>query len=196
MLRAAEEQLDVCRFERLGEEGRRALAEDEPGRAEAALREALALWRGEPLAEANYEPFAQAEIARLQELRADVIESRIEADLALGRHGHVVSELEALAAAYPLRERLHQLLMIALYRCGRQAEALAVYQSVRRRLVQELGIEPSPALQRVEHAILEQDASLDPPPRGMLPHASAPAKDERFQSARRLPRARVLAAAV
>ena len=194
-LRAVEEQLDVRRFERLAEEGRRALAEEEPGRAEVALRGALALWRGEPMAEVSYEPFAQAEIARLQELRAGVIEDRIEADLVLGRHGHVVSELEALAAAHPLRERLHQLLMIALYRCRRQAEALAVYQSLRRRLVQELGIEPSPALQRTERAILEHDASLEPPPRGMLPHAPAPARDGRFQSAGRLPRARVLAAA-
>jgi len=187
MLRAAEEQLDVRRFERLAGEGRFALAQNEPGRAAAALRAALALWRGEPLAEVSYEPFAQAEIARLQELRAGVTEDRIEADLALSRHGDVVSELEALAADYPQRERLHQLLMIALYRCGRQAEALAVYQSVRRRLVEELGIEPGPALQRTERAILEQDASLEPPPRGGLPHSFAPAKDGWFQPTLRLP---------
>jgi YVTN family beta-propeller protein len=195
MLRATEEQFDVRRFERLAGEGRFALAQNEPGRAAAVLRAALTLWSGEPLAEVSYEPFAQAEIARLQELRAGVTEDRIEADLALSRHGDVVSELEALAADYPQRERLHQLLMIALYRCGRQAEALAVYQSVRRRLVEELGIEPGPALQRTERAILEQDASLEPPPRGVLPHAFAPAKDGWFQPTRRLPHTRVLAAA-
>ena len=106
----------------------RALAADAPGQAAAVLGEALALWRGAPLADVSDEPFAQAEIARLEELRAGVIEDRIEADLALGRHADVVSELEALVAAHPLRERLYQQLMIALYRCGRQAEALAVYQ--------------------------------------------------------------------
>ena len=153
------------RFERLAGEGRRALAADAPGRAAAYLREALALWRGAPLAEVSDEPFAQAEIARLNELRAGVIEDRIEADLALGRHGDVVSELEALVAAHPLRERLYQQLMIALYRCGRQAEALAVYRSARRVLMQELGIEPGPGLKRLERAILEQDVSLEPPAR-------------------------------
>ena len=195
LLRAAEEQFDVRRFERLAGEGRRALAENAPGRAEAALRGALALWRGTPLAEVSYEPFAQAEIARLQELRAGVTEDRIEADLALGRHGDVVSELQALAAACPLRERLHQQLMVALYRCGRQAEALAVYQSARRTLVQEFGIEPSPALQRVERTILDQDASLDPPQRGALPHAPAPAGVGPSWSASRLRRSWALVAA-
>jgi YVTN family beta-propeller protein len=194
VLRAAEEQLDVRRFERLAEAGRRALTDSEPGRAEAALRGALALWRGAPLAEVSYEPFAQAEIARLEELRAGVVEDRIEADLALGRHRDVVSELEALAAAYPLRERLHQHLMIALYRCGRQAEALAVYQSVRRRLVEELGIEPSPALQRVERAILEHDASLELPRRGVLPHGFALGGVRRSRVVRRFSRSTALVA--
>jgi ABC-type transport system substrate-binding protein/DNA-binding SARP family transcriptional activator/streptogramin lyase len=163
VLQAAGERIDVRRFERFAGEGRRALAAGAPGRAAADLREALALWRGAALADVGDEPFAQAEIARLEELRAGAIEDRIEADLALGCHGDMVGELEALAAAHPLRERLYQLLMIALYRCGRQAEALAVYHSARTTLVEELGIEPGPDLKRVERAILEQDVSLDLP---------------------------------
>ena len=110
----------------------------------------------------QHEPFAQVEIARLNELRCGATEDRIEADLALGHHAAVVSELEALIAVHPLRERLHQQLMIALYRCGRQAEALAVYWSARRALVEELGIEPGQGLQRVERAILEQDVCWSP----------------------------------
>ena len=172
-----------ARFEGLAGEGCCALAADAPGLAAAELRAALALWRGAPLADLSDELFAQVEIARLEELRAGVIEDRIEADLALGRHADVVSELGALVAARPLRERLYQLLMIALYRCGRQSEALAVYQSARRVLVQELGIEPGPALRRVENAILEQDVSLDLPARATRPQAVAPAGDERPRSA-------------
>ncbi len=164
LLRAAEEQVDVARFERLAEAGRRALVAEDPGRAAADLGEALALWRGPLLADFRSEPFAQAEIARLEELRAGVVEDRIEADLALGRHASVVSELEALVAVQTLRERLHQQLMIALYRCGRQADALAVYQKARRMLVADLGIEPGEPLRRLERAILEQDPSLEPPP--------------------------------
>jgi YVTN family beta-propeller protein len=165
LLRAPSERIDVGRFERLAGEGRRALEAGASGQAAAHLRDALALWRGAALAEVSDEPFAQAEIARLNELRAGVIEDRIEADLALGRHGDVVCELEALVAVHPLRERLYQQLMIALYRCGRQAEALAVYRSARRVLMQELGIEPGPGLKRLERAILEQDVSLAPPAR-------------------------------
>jgi ABC-type transport system substrate-binding protein/DNA-binding SARP family transcriptional activator len=164
LLQATEEQVDVVLFERLADEGRRALAAEAAGRASAVLGEALALWRGAPLADFRFEPFAQAEIARLEELRAGVAEDRIEADLALGRHAHVISELEALVAANPLRERLHQQLMIALYRCGRQADALAAYQKARRTLAEELGIEPCQPLRQLERAILDQDPSLDPPP--------------------------------
>jgi len=164
LLQAAEEQVDVALFERLAGEGRRALAAEAAGRASAVLGEALALWRGAPLADFRFEPFAQADIARLEELQAGVVEDRIEADLALGRHAHVVSELEALVAADPLRERLHQQLMIALYRCKRQADALAAYQNARRALADELGIEPCQALRQLERAILEQDPSLEPPP--------------------------------
>ena len=171
LLRTAEDRIDVRCFERLAREGHCALAANAPGQAAEALRAALALWRGTPLTDVDDESFAQAEIARLEELRARVIEDRIEAELALGGHADVISELGALVAAYPLRERLCQLLMVALYRAGRQPEALAVYQSARRVLVGELGIEPSPALQRIERAILAQDASLDAPPRA----APAPA---------------------
>lgn len=167
VLRATSEHIDVGRFERLAGEGRRALAGGAPGRAAAVVREALTLWRGSPLADVSDEPFAQAEIARLEELRSGVLENRIEADLALGRHGDLIGELEALTAARPLRERLYQQLMTALHRCGRQAEALAVYRSARRLLMDELGIEPGPDLQRTERAILEQ-GRLAPAP-GTVP---------------------------
>jgi YVTN family beta-propeller protein len=163
LLRAAAEHIDVRRFERLVEEGRRALAAGTPGPAAASLRAALRLWRGPPLGDLSCELFAQTESERLEELRLGAVEDRIEADLALGQHTAVVGELEALAAAHPLRERLHAQLMIALYRSGRQAEALAAYQSARRILVEELGVEPGPALRRVEHAILRQDTALDAP---------------------------------
>ena len=195
VLRATREHIDVRRFERLAGDGRRALAANAPGQAATDLREALALWRGAPLADVSDEPFAQVEIARLEELRAGVIEDRIEADLALGRHRDAVSELEALVAAYPLRERLRQQLMIALYRCGRQADALAVYHSTRRALAEELGIEPGPGLKRVERAILEQDLSLEPPARVGGPQVTIPAGDERPRSAATAYRARLLMAA-
>jgi len=173
------EQVDVKRFEHLAEEGRSSLAAGAPSRAAAQLREALALWRGAPLADFRDEPFAQAEIDRLEGLRAEATEDRIEADLALGRHASIVTELEGLIAAYPLRERLYQQLMIALYRCGRQAEALEVFQKARRTLVEELGLEPGPALQRVERAILQQDPGLDPPSRVTMAPALDPAAGTR-----------------
>ena len=126
------------------------------------MREALSLWRGEPLAEFAYDAFAQAEIARLEELRCSLLEARIEADLAAGGHEELVGELEALVARHPLRERLRGQLMLALYRSGRQAEALSAYQDARKALVEELGIEPGPALQRLQAAILRQEAGLEP----------------------------------
>ena len=183
LLQAAEEQVDVALFERLADQGRRALAAQAPGRASAVLGEALALWRGVPLADFRFEPFAQAEATRLEGLRASVVEDRIEADLALGRHAHVIGELEALVAADPLRERLHQQLMVALYRCGRQADALAVYQDARRTLGEELGIEPCQPLQQLERAILEQDPSLDPPPGTGVRRVPAPANGRRLTPA-------------
>jgi DNA-binding SARP family transcriptional activator/class 3 adenylate cyclase/tetratricopeptide (TPR) repeat protein len=158
------EELDLARFEHLVESGRRALAGRELDVAAGLLREALGLWRGPPLAEFAYEPFAEHEIARLQELRLVALEERIEADLAAGSHRRLVPELEQLTAEHPLRERLRGQLILALYRAGRQADALRVYQETRRALVDELGIEPSPALQQLERAILIQDPGLEAKP--------------------------------
>src|SRR5213596_2292853 len=155
--------IDLFEFVRLSEEGRTALGTGDAARAADTLRNALALWRGAPLADLPWEPFAQAEIVRLEELRLAAHEDRIDADLALGRHGQLVGELEGLVAEHPLRERLRGQLMLALYRSGRQADALAVYQRARRALVDELGIEPGELLRKLERAILEQDPSLDPP---------------------------------
>jgi DNA-binding SARP family transcriptional activator len=157
-------QLDLHRFERLVEESRATLARGDAGRAADTLREALALWRGSPLADFAYEPFAQAEITRLEELRLVALEWRIEADLVVGRHAELVGELEALIPKHPLRERLRAQLMLALYRSGRQAEALEAYQEARRALVDELGIDPSQSLQELEKAILRQDPALEPTP--------------------------------
>ena len=124
------------------------------------LGEALELWRGEPLADLRYQSFAQPEIARLTERRVAALEDRIEADLAIGQHHELVGELEWLVAHHPYRERLHGQLMLALYRCGRQADALHAYQQARSTLVEQLGIEPGPALRELERAILAQDEKL------------------------------------
>jgi hypothetical protein len=125
------------------------------------LAAALELWRGAPLAELASDPFARPDIIRLEELHLSAIEDRVEADLILGSHAQVVGELEALVARNPLRERTRAQLMLALYRSGRQAEALAAYREARRALVDELGIEPGKPLQELEQAILRQDAALD-----------------------------------
>ena len=160
-LRVDDERVDARRFQALVEEARSA----DPAGTARRLEEALALWRGPPLADFTYEPFAQEEIHRLEELRLSALEDRLEADLALGRHEEVVGELEQLARAHPLRERLQGLLLVALYRCGRQAEALEAYRATRSRFVDELGVEPSPELRQLERAILEQDPSLEAPRR-------------------------------
>ena len=167
-------QVDALRFERLLEEGRRALAAGEPAAAAATLREALELWRGPALAEFADEPFAAPEIARLEGLRLEAIEERIEAELQLGRHRELAAELEGLASEHPFRERLCAQLMLALYRSGRQAEALAAYRVARSVYVEELGLEPTRRLQELEQAILRQDPSLDAamPPPPDLPAAS------------------------
>jgi DNA-binding SARP family transcriptional activator len=154
------ESIDVHRFVRLAQEGHGALESEDAAAAEILLREALALWRGPALADFVYEPFAQTQIARVDELRTVVVEERIEADLALGRHVELVSELEALVQAERLRERPRAQLMLALYRSGRQADALAAYRDARDTLVDELGIEPGPELRELEAAILRQDESL------------------------------------
>ena len=161
-LRVEPDRVDALRFARLVEEAREALADGRPDAALAGLEEALALWQGAPLAEFVYEAFAQAPINRLEELRLTALEEGFEARLALGRGADLVADLEALVAEHPLRERLRGQLMLALYRAGRQAEALELYQETRRLLVDELGIEPSPNLQRLETAILRQDPALEP----------------------------------
>jgi DNA-binding SARP family transcriptional activator len=153
--------LDLHRFETLLGEAREASAVSDRATAGAKLREALALWRGPALADFVYEQFAQSPIVRLEELRLTALEDRVDADLALGRHGQLVGELEALVSEHPLRERLRGQLMLALYRSGRQAEALDAYREARRVLIDELGIDPSPALQELEKAILRQDPALD-----------------------------------
>jgi len=147
-----------------------------PDRAAARLREGLRLWRGPPLADVAYASFAQAEIARLEELRLTVRERLLEAELGRGRHGDVLPDVQALAREHPLRERPHGLLMLALYRCGRQAEALEAYRTTRARLVDELGIEPGPALQQLEQQILRQDTALIPagPSPGPAPGPASP----------------------
>lgn len=153
---------DLARFEDLAA---RARDEQDPGRRASLLRDALALWRGEPLAEFRREPFAQVAAARLAELRLDALELRIDAELSLGEHDRLVRELADLVAEEPLREQPRRQLMLALYRSGRQADALAVYREGRRLLVEQLGIEPAPALQALERAILRQDPALaaEPP---------------------------------
>jgi YVTN family beta-propeller protein len=165
LLRVGPGQLDRDRFRRLLEEGRAALAADDPERAAETLRSALALWRGQPLAEFAYDSFAQEEIARLEELHLAALEERIEADLAVGRHDAVVQELQQLVGRHPLRERLRGQLMLALYRAGRQAEALEVYRDARRTFADELGLEPSPTLQKLERAILAHDQIVQAPSR-------------------------------
>jgi DNA-binding SARP family transcriptional activator len=154
------ERLDAHRFERLAAEGRSELIRGRPDRAVAALEGALSLWRGAPLAELAYEPFAQREIARLGDLRVGALEQLIEAKLALGDHADVVGQLESLIEEQPYRERLRAQLMLALYRSERQADALQAYQDARRTLVDELGIEPSERLRELERAILAQDPEL------------------------------------
>ncbi len=173
VLRVEEGQLDLDRFERLVAEA----AGADPSVAADTLREALGLWRGPALADLAYEPFAQTAIRRLEELRLVALERRIEADLALRRHRDLVAELETLVAEHPLREALRGQLMLALYRCGRQADALAIYKSARAALVEELGLEPSQPLRELEQAILRQDASLElapRPPAGNLPVPATP----------------------
>ena len=170
------EAVDLLRFERLAVRGRTALAAGDAASGAEELADALALWRGPPLADLAWEEFAQAEILRIDELHLVTLEDRIDADLALGRHGALVAELERLVAEHPFRERLRAQLMLALYRSGRQADALAVYQRTRRTLVDELGIEPGETLQKLERAILEHDPALDPPTaRRPMQHVPVPA---------------------
>jgi DNA-binding SARP family transcriptional activator len=155
LLRTA--RTDLASFETLAESASR---EPDPARRAGLYRDALSLWRGPPLDEFRREPFAFPAARRLAELRLEAVGRRIEAELELGEHERLVGELQALVAEQPLREQPRRHLMLALYRCGRQAEALACYREGRRVLVDQLGIEPSPALQELERAILRQDAAL------------------------------------
>jgi DNA-binding SARP family transcriptional activator/tetratricopeptide (TPR) repeat protein len=161
-LRVEPGQLDLDRFDGALSEARAAAASGQTDLAARTLADALGLWRGPPLADLTFEESLQPEIARLEELRLTALEDRIDADLALGRHGGLIGELEGLAAEHPLRERLRGQLMLALYRSGRQAEALDVYRETRRMLVDELGIEPTRELKALEGRILAQDPGLAP----------------------------------
>jgi DNA-binding SARP family transcriptional activator/DNA-binding beta-propeller fold protein YncE len=165
LLRLDDGDLDARRFERLFHEARGL----ERNKALATLREALALWRGPALADFAYDDFARSEIERLEELRETCIERRIHLELALGPSEDLVPELEALVRGHPLRERLRYLLMLALYRAGRQADALEAYSDARRTLRDELGLEPGEELQELQKAILAHDPALDAPPRPAEP---------------------------
>ncbi|TMK69311.1 MAG: DUF3040 domain-containing protein, partial [Actinobacteria bacterium] len=181
---AEPDQVDLDRFAQHAAEGRRALEAGEHDRASKSLRGALALWRGPPLADFAYESFAQVEIGRLEEARLAVLEDRIDADLALGDHAQLVGELEALCREHPNRERLQRQLVLALYRSGRQADALERYRRVRQAMVDELGLEPGRELQELERAILAQDPALEAPAR--------PTRSERLAARARVGRGAIL----
>jgi DNA-binding SARP family transcriptional activator len=176
LFRTFADEVDLARFERLLTEGRQALAGGAAEDAARALRLALTAWRGPALADFRYEPFAQSEIARLEELRLVCLEDRIEADLALGAGAELVGELQRLVAAQPLRERVRGQLMLALYRAGRQADALEAYRELRTLLLEELGLEPAPALGELEAAILRHDPALRSAPAPPRPAAPVPAR--------------------
>jgi DNA-binding SARP family transcriptional activator len=168
-LRVEEGELDLERFERLARDGRDRLAAGDAEGASELLGQALALWRGPAFAEFAAEPFARDAGARLDDERLAVLEDRIDAELELGRDGALVPEVEELVARNPYRERLRGQLMLALYRSGRQADALDLYRRTRSTFVDELGIEPGPRLQELERAILRHDPELRP---GRRPRAS------------------------
>jgi DNA-binding SARP family transcriptional activator/basic membrane lipoprotein Med (substrate-binding protein (PBP1-ABC) superfamily) len=163
LLQVGADDVDVDRFDALRREGRRLFAAGEPVQAAKALSDALALWRGAPLQDFAYERFAQSEIARLEELRLATLEDLFDSRLAADQDSELVADLEQLVEANPLRERLRAQLMLALYRSGRQADALEIYQRGRRHLVDELGLEPSEGLRQLEARILQQDPALDRP---------------------------------
>ena len=181
LIRIGPSQLDVNRVQALLDEAKTAPAAERG----AKLRDALVLWRGPPLEEFAYEAFAQGEIARLEELRLTLLEERLDADIEAGAASELVGELEALVGEHPLRERFREQLMLALYRSGRQAEALEVFQQGRKALVDELGIDPSPRLQQVQAAILRHEINLEPA-------RAAPAQDHFDDVARTILRGRVV----
>jgi DNA-binding SARP family transcriptional activator len=175
-LQISPEQVDLARFRSLTAEAR---ATADPSSRSAGFRQALELWRGPPFADVEFEAFAQPEITRLEEERLSAVEERIDADLEAGRHAELVGELEALVERHPVRERLRAHLMLALYRSGRQAEALDAYQHARRTLVEQLGIEPGRDLQQLHGEILRQDAGLRAP-------GAAPPTEDHFEEVLRV----------
>ncbi|HEU0303217.1 MAG TPA: AfsR/SARP family transcriptional regulator [Gaiellaceae bacterium] len=172
------DRLDLTRFESLAGRAREALAVGDHASAAELADDALDLWRGEPLAEFAFADFARTSISRLEELRLAVEEARAEAELELGHHERLVPHLRELADEHPYDERLHQLLMLALYRSGRQADALAAYRAVRERLSDDLGLVPSPALRELERKVLAHDTSLTPEERHMRSVVVCPATVE------------------
>ncbi|MDX6679266.1 MAG: hypothetical protein QOE31_3318, partial [Solirubrobacteraceae bacterium] len=188
-LRVRPGELDAERFAALARDGRLALEEGRVEHAAAVLREALSLWRGQPLEDVAYEPFAQDEIAALEERRLDALHTRVEADLAAGRHAELVGELQRLITTAPASEPLAGQLMLALYRCGRQREALEVYTRTRTLLSLDLGLEPGPALKALQHDILEHASSLD-----LKSQAGVRVASRRGESKRPFPMPSVLAA--
>ena len=174
LLRVEEGELDADRFTQLVERAQ----QEEPARAAQTLREALSLWRGPALSDFTYSEFAQPAITQLEELRLEALEDRIDVDLALGADGKLIPELETLVAEHPLRERLRGQLMVALYRGGQQNEALEAYADGRKRLVEQLGLEPGPQLRELEQQILQHDPALGPVAR---PISSPPAAVRRRQ---------------
>jgi YVTN family beta-propeller protein len=164
-LAAGPEQVDAERFTQLVGDGRRSLAAGNASGAQDLLSSALSLWRGEPLADLAYEQFAREAISRLQEERLAALEDRIDADLSLGGHHDLVAELESLSRRHPNRERLLGQLMLSLYCCGRQSDALDAYRRGRQSLRDELGLEPGPELRTLEQRILDQDPAFDQPAR-------------------------------
>jgi YVTN family beta-propeller protein len=196
MLAIDPEQVDVHRFRRLADQGSRALAEADADSAAALLREALSLWRGAPLADLGEASFVRDERARLEELRLAALEDAIEAELALGRASGVVPELQQLTREQPYRERLHRQLMLALYRSGRQADALEVYRELRRRLSSELALEPARETQDLERGILTADSALTPVRKPELDAKPTPPPSIQAQGKRRIARRRVAAFAL
>ena len=186
VMRVGAEELDRFRFERLVAAGRQALSGGDPAAAAKRLGQALGLWRGPALVDFAYDPFAQAEAARLEELRISALEDRIQAELALGRHGELIGELEVAARANPLRERLWGHWMLALYRSGRQSEALRTYQELRAHLAEELGITPNPELVALEEAIVLQKSELDWVPMGTAAPSRRPESDAYAPSRRQV----------
>ena len=192
-LRVEDGELDLERFEQLVREGRDRYERGDPQAAADRLERALGLWRGPAFAEFDSEPFARRTGERLEEARLEAIELQVDADLALGRHAELVSKLDELVAVAPYRERLRGQLMLALYRSGRQADALALYRRTRTTFMDELGIEPGPELQELERSILLHDESLQ-----RAPARGAAAADVAARSRRRpaLALAAALAAAL